>query len=357
MKVNHVLEVQNSDALATVREFLSAWWENYRPETLLAPVEQDDSPGVSIQVVKDSADLNRVNPFAPFMPCNSASIAHQLLQENAGKRMAVILRPCELRTYVELQKRQRRGARHENAVIISVDCLGTYSMPDFKRFVKSRGASAMTNEALQNAAEGGLRAQRVRTACQICDWPAPRGADITIGTIGVPSDKYILVIARDEKTDTALGLDVVAARSASEYQVSHRETVVGAIADAHAGMRRTMIEDMEGTSRFDDLGSILAWIAGCSLCGECLQACPLYDEEFVGLINRHSATPVGRTPLGDVVSLSRWLASCAGCGMCEEECNKHVPLFLLISALSHRIRDKMAYRSGDPAQPPPWISA
>jgi Fe-S oxidoreductase len=118
-----------------------------------------------------------------------------------------------------------------------------------------------------------------------------------------------------------------------------------------------MIEDMEGTCRFDDLGSILAWFTGCSLCGECLQACPLYDEEFAGLINRRSTLPAGRTPLGDVVNLSRWLASCAGCGMCEEECKMHVPLFLLISALSHRIRDKMAYHSGDPAQPPPWISA
>jgi len=357
MKVNHILEVQNGDAVATVREFLSAWWEQYHPEALLAPVEQDDPLGVAIKVIEDSEELNRINPFAPFMPGNSASIAHQLLQEHPGNRMAVILRPCELRAFVELQKRQRRHSRQGNVVVIGVDCLGTYSLADYRRFVVARGVDAMTHEALQNAAEGGLRPQRFRTACQICDWPAPRGADITIGTIGVASDKSILLIARDEKTDTALGLDILAASPASEYQVSHRETVVGAIADAHAGMRRSMIEDMEGMSRFDDLGSILAWFAGCSLCGECLKACPLYDEEFAGLVNRRSAMPAGRTPLGDMVNLSRWLASCAGCGMCEEECNMHVPLFLLISALSHRIRDKMAYRSGDPAQPPPWISA
>jgi hypothetical protein len=41
--------------------------------------------------------------------------------------------------------------------------------------------------------------------------------------------------------------------------------------------------------------------------------------------------------------------------MCEEECSMDVPLFLLISALSHRIRDKMRYRSGDPVQQLPWV--
>jgi Fe-S oxidoreductase len=113
---------------------------------------------------------------------------------------------------------------------------------------------------------------------------------------------------------------------------------------------------MKGVYRFDDLGSILAWLANCSLCGECLKACPIYEGEFAGLANRRDSAQPGIAPLGDMVSLSRWLASCTGCGICEEMCNMHVPLFLLISALSHRIRDKMNYRSGDPAERLPWIS-
>ncbi len=356
MNVNRVIEVRNGDAVSTIRGFLASWWEQYRPDALLAPVEQKDRRGLVLKVIEDPAEIAGVNPFAPVMSGNSASRANQLLQERAGGRLAVILRPCELRAFIELQKRRGSGSRQGIVVVFGIDCLGTFSKADYKRYAEARGPDEVAFEVLRNAAQGGLRPQRFRTACQICDWPAPRGADITIGTIGIASDKQLLLIARDEKVDAGLKMSTMAGDLASEYQVSHRETIVGAIADTHAGVRQSMIEDMKGASRFDDLGSILAWFANCSLCGECLKACPLYEGEFSELINRRGGVQPGRTPLGDVVSLSRWLASCAGCGMCEEECNMHVPLFLLISALSHRIRDKMHYYSGDPAQQLPWIS-
>lgn len=356
MNVNRVLEVRNGDAVRSVRDFLGAWWEHYHPDALLAPVEGAGVRGIAMKLIEDPGELSQVNPFTPLMSGNSASQGFRLSQEHPGGHMAVLLRPCELRALVELRKRQRRGSRPNNTVVIAVDCLGTYSQTDYEQMVDRRGMEAVTDAALVNATEGGLRPQGYRTACQICDWPAPRGADLAIGTIGINSKRALLLIARDEKTDAALGLDGVARELASEYEVSHREMMVGAIADVHTGMRKAMIEDMQDV-RFDDLGSILAWFASCSLCGECLKACPLYDEEFSGLIKRRSATAAAHTPLRDMVSLSRWLASCAGCGMCEEECNMNVPLFLLISALSHRIREKIAYRSGDPAQKLPWVPA
>jgi formate dehydrogenase subunit beta len=323
---------------------------------LLAPVEQKDRRGLTAKMIEDPAELVDVNPFAPVMSGNAASTAHRLLRENPDKRLAAILRPCELRAFVELQKRQGFTTGQNKIVVIGVDCLGTYSKAYYERAIEASGPEEITAEVLCNAAEGGFRPQRFRTACQICDWPAPRGADLTIGTIGIDSGEHLLLVARDESTDAALGLTNLAGELASEYQVSRRETVVGAIADAHAGLRNQMIEDMKGVYRFDDLGSILAWLASCSLCGECLKACPIYEGEFAGLLDRRRGVQTGIAPLGDIVGLSRWLASCAGCGMCEEGCSMHVPLFLLISALSHRIRDKMHYHSGDPAEQLPWMS-
>jgi formate dehydrogenase subunit beta len=355
MNVNRVLVVHDGDTVDSFRGFLAAWWEQYRPEMLLAPVEKKDRRGLMAKVIEAPAELVDVNPFAPVMSGNAASTAHRLLQENSGKRLAVMLRPCELRAFIELQKRQKPRVEYAKAVVIGVDCLGTYSKDDYERAVEASGAKEITGEVLRNAAEGGFRPQSFRTACQICDWSAPRGADLTIGTIGVDSSEFLLLIARDEKTDDALGLEGLAGELASERQVSRRETVVGAIADTHVGLRKQMIEDMKGVYRFDELGSILAWLASCSLCGECLKACPIYEGEFAGLLNRRRGAETGVAPLGDMVSLSRWLASCAGCGMCEEGCNMHVPLFLLISALSHRIRDKMHYHSGDPAEQLPWM--
>jgi formate dehydrogenase subunit beta len=323
---------------------------------LLAPIEQQDRRGLTVKVIEDPAELADINPFAPVMSGNAASVAHRLLQEHSGKRLAVMLRPCELRTFVELLKRQNPSLEQSKLVIFGVDCLGTFSKADYATAIQAHGPEEVTAEVLRNAAEGGFRSQRFRTACQICDWPAPRGADLIIGTIGIDTRQRLLLVARDEKVDVALGLGCLAGELASEYDGSRWETVVGAVADTHAALRNQMIEDMKGVYRFDDLGSILAWLANCSLCGECLKACPIYEGEFAGLMDRRESPRQGIAPLGDMVSLSRWLASCTGCGMCEEKCDMHIPLFLLISALSHRIRDKMQYHSGDPAERLPWVS-
>jgi uncharacterized phosphosugar-binding protein len=40
--------------------------------------------------------------------------------------------------------------------------------------------------------------------------------------------------------------------------------------------------------------------------------------------------------------------------MCEEVCARDVPLMLLISGLSHRIREEMHYNAGDLTQKLPW---
>ncbi len=354
MQVNRILDVQNGDALQTLRTFLSDWWEQYQLDALLAPVELPDQSTVVVQVIEDPADLRRVNPFAPLMLSNSASQAYQLLQERPDAHLAAMLRPCELRAYNELRKREHPPRGQAGMVVFGVDCLGTYPADAFHRAAQSRGLESLTSEILDSASSGGVQTLQMRTACQVCDWPAPYGADIAIGTIGVDTGEHILVLVRDEEYDRALGLDRLADHMATEYQVSHRETVVGTIADAHAGMRRTMMANIPGHLRFDDIGALLAWLSSCSLCGNCLKACPLYQGELDSFSGLAPAEPSRHTALSDLIQISRWMATCSGCGMCEEKCNRDVPLTLFISSLSHRIREEAHYTAGNPSQPAPW---
>ena len=114
---------------------------------------------------------------------------------------------------------------------------------------------------------------------------------------------------------------------------------------------------MQSPRLFGDLGIILAWLANCSLCGECLEVCPLCGEEAGWPFSLDRKTETGHTLLTDLVSVSRWLASCSGCGMCEEKCSQGVPVALLIAALSHAIRSEIGYTAGDPAGQLPWAYA
>jgi formate dehydrogenase subunit beta len=205
-----------------------------------------------------------------------------------------------------------------------------------------------------NAASGGLKPQNFRTACQVCDWPAPRGADVVIGTMGVDIENCLLVISQDEQVDARLSLGALTAGLASEYQVSRRETLVGAVAEARSGVRRRLLGESDSELRFSDLGSFLAWFANCNLCGQCLKSCPLYDEELSSIFSNGKRPHLEQSPMSVLVLLSHWITSCSGCGMCEESCARDVPLMLIISALSHRVREEIHYQAGDPAQKLPW---
>jgi formate dehydrogenase subunit beta len=360
MQVNHILEVENKDTIQTLHKFLVAWWGHFQPQALLAPVEDPLTGIVNAQVIEDPADLARVNPFVPIMTRNSAGMAYQLRQERPNQRLGAILRPCELRTYNEMRKRDTLNPNNGNdwngrLVIISADCMGTYSLDDYNSEAAREGSLALARETLSNASTGGFKAQKYRTACQICDWPAPWGADVAIGTIGVDTNKYLLLIARDEICSNCLELGAISDHPAIEYQVSRRETVVGAVADAHTGVRKHLITNTPGYCRFDDLGSMLAWFASCSLCGKCLEACPLYQGELDGMIDTGRSSTRNSVSLSELVRTSRWLASCSGCGMCEEKCRRKVPLTLFIAALSHRIQEENQYIAGDPNQRLPWV--
>lgn len=343
MNVCRILDVREGDTMSAFRHFVSDLWATIGLDAILAPVEVGGEPGVMVREVTEQENLLSLNPFAPVMAVNGASACKGFIQNHPEKRLAVIMRPCELRAFYELVKRRPGEIDPSAFLIIGVDCLGTFSVAEYARLVEKLDTARILRETFINAAEGGFRSQRFRTACQVCDWPAPRGADITIGTIGVASDQYLLVIANDEGLDEKLGLDKITAGLATEYQVSRRETVVGAVADTHAGVRRQMIEDTKRDSRFNGFGSILAWLANCTLCGRCLDACPLTSKRSVD-----------RNVLAQLVEISRWLASCSGCGMCEQACDEDVPLTLITSGLSHHIRGEIKYKAGDPHFELPW---
>ena len=353
MKVYRILEVDDREALGALRRFLHAWWGLVGFDALLAPVETCEIPGIASRVIEDQRELEVVDPFAPLMPINSAGLLNQLIANKPGQIIGALLRPCELRTFFELQKRQTRPAPAERLVLIGVDCPGTYPLDDYQSLVQSRSAQTVRRETMQNAAAGGLRAQPIRTACQMCEKPAPGGVDLTIGTIGVATDQFLLLISNDERTDAVLRLAEITDGMATEYQASHSETLVGAMADMRLGMHRKLTENLPGAYRFDDLGSFFAWLSGCSLCGKCLEACPLYELEFQGVVSRGGGLRE-KALLGELVHLGRWLASCSWCGMCAENCLQQVPFSLMISSLSRRIRQEIGYTPGDPAQALPW---
>jgi formate dehydrogenase subunit beta len=360
MNVNHILHIRDN-AIGALRNFLSTWWLRVELDAMLAPVELPDHGGIVPRVIEHPDDLNIVNPFAPVMLGNTAPMVEGFVKAHPGSHLAVLLRPCELRALVELKKRERvhfNPASSENSqgslVIFGVDCPGTFLPAEYARHVEQhRDDAEMIKVALSYGSEGSLIPYQVRTACQMCDTPAPIGADVLIGSISTVPKGYLLVIAQDEKVDSILNLRDTTDGMATEMEVVNRELMVGKLADKRTKLRAEMINKQ--TWQTDDFNSILTMLARCTLCADCLDACPLYEGELTGMLGvrdiHHRTHPL----LTELVGVSRWLASCSGCGMCQEACEHGVALTPIVITLSHRIQSELHYKPGDPNQQLPWM--
>ncbi|MEJ2597994.1 MAG: Coenzyme F420 hydrogenase/dehydrogenase, beta subunit C-terminal domain [Anaerolineales bacterium] len=361
MNVNRVLSNGSVDSISRLRVFLQQWWERVGLKAMLAPVELPERPYVTPQVIGDPAGLAKVNPFAPFMSSNAASAVSEFISAQPRSPLAVLLRPCELRTLVELQKRKRirfdsvRAGDGKNFLItIGVDCPGTYSWSEYYGRVEWSGMGMVTGEALTYGAEEGVIPGELRPACQICDWAVPWSADITIGTFGMDPHQYLLVIARDELTDSSLALEEVTDRIATVPELLRRKKTIEKVGNARS-VRRANLNTPDAL-RQGDFYSLLACFARCTLCTDCLDACPLYEGELSGMLGVGGSSHRSRPILVELVSVTRWLSSCSGCGMCEEACQEGIPLSRLASILSHHIRNEIQYTPGKPEKCPPWMA-
>jgi formate dehydrogenase subunit beta len=360
MNVNRILHVREEDPVKTLQDFLAAWWIQVGLDAMLAPVQSHDHNVVSPQVISDPAELSNVNPFAPVMLANTAMMIQDFVRDHPTQHLAAILRPCELRAMIELRKRHRvcyqpvyAGNDLESLVLIGVDCPGTFSEPAYAQHVADH---QVDTEILHIGLTYGKRDSyipyEVRQTCQMCDSPGPLGADLIIGTIGIEPQENLLMIARNEEIDSALRLQNVTDGLAGESQVEFREMMVGKLVDKRAEKRSAL---MNQGLPVEDFTSALALFARCTLCADCLDACPLYDGELAGMLGAGEGRQSGHPLLAELIRVSRWLASCSGCGMCRESCEYGIPLTQIVTTLSHRIQSELHYRPGDPNQRLPWM--
>ena len=190
MNTNTILPVKEGDVLGALQGFLGALLENRVVDALLVPLEIGQGRSLAQTLVQDLAYLNEANPFSPVMPVNSATLVSQLTGDKPSQKVGVVLRSCEIRALIELVKLQQ--ANLDNLTIIGVDCLGTYEVDDYARLVgemegpaDAKGAQVVA-EMHRQIEEGSAEssAAPLRTACQICEFPTPVGADITPASAG-----------------------------------------------------------------------------------------------------------------------------------------------------------------------------
>lgn len=349
MIIGRIFPVENRDTLGAARDFLGGLLEQGAAEALFIPVEMEIGRSTHPDAVREQAGIARANPLLPVMTENAAVALRQAMRREHDARFIAVLRPCEVRAAIELAKRGE--IEMERLTIVGMDCLSTYT-PEYIEVTHAAHPDDpdwLSREALRMASLGVVAREGYRFACMLCDRPSAdyQAVDIQVGLVGVDTARHLLVLA-DAETDARLGLEKLTERKATEQEMGEREVVLAQLSKR----RQEAARDELRTFGLADghLGVIRGYLNKCTLCGECLDACPICSQEL-----RQALKQGKQAFIAELISQSERLVSCSTCGMCQATCPEGIPLCAISYALAQPIRDRMSYVPGRSANEPlPW---
>lgn len=346
-----ILPAGKQGALGAIRQFLASLLEKKLVDALLVPLELPTGDNVVPTIVSRPEQIQAANPLAPVLPVNAARLVSRItLLSPSPEKLGVVLRSCELRALVELVKLKQ--ASLEKLLLIGIDCYGTYSIEDFGKSV--RESKSPTEDFLSRVREG-KEDPTLRKACQVCEYPAPMGADITIGLFGANLDKGIWLVAgtpEGEKVIQELGLEAA--------KGEERQSAVTKLIEERSRKREEMLKQTR--ERIKGLDKLMAALATCINCHNCKTACPLcYCKEcffdspvfefeankYLDWAKRKGALRLPNdTLLFHLTRLNHMVSSCVGCGMCTEACPNDIPVADIFRLVGERVQKMLDYVPG-----------
>jgi formate dehydrogenase (coenzyme F420) beta subunit len=296
---------------------------------------QKGENGVSHQIFKGS--INHYSLLNPTFGANAALYLRRLFSK--GSQVMLMLRPCEIRAYVELHKLTQ--IEREDIIAVSIDCPGTVSSKEKKDDIPTE---------VDQLTEYFKNPDSMRWACSVCS--EKRGV---LGDAGVRIDKNgnFWLIPYTEKGESLLSL------VEGEPEEVPTEMLMG---------------ETKKAEKFQvDMATFDKDFEKCIMCMNCRDMCPVcycidcvfHGDEYLpkgdALLNKIFRTGSTKMPQGKelfhLIRMYHVSQTCVGCGACEEACPQGIPLTKYFKGISERLQGMFAYMSGRSFDEPiPYIT-
>ncbi len=355
------IPVTNNDPVAALQAFLASLLQRGVADAVFTMRQRPDS-GVSMPaLITDPALLAQANPLSPAFPLNGAKLLSRLTHGESSGVVAAVLRPCELRAFVELIKLNQGNS--DNLLLIGLDCYGAYDNHTYRQALQGTDARTLTNAFVSGCGNiaGG---QEIAKACKACEYATPEGADLALGLFGADLDQYIPLISQSAAGENAVRkLELEDAGGSGRRNQTWEELSAQRIA-----FRDAMFEETAAaTASMDKLGE---YLSGCVNCYNCRVACPVcYCKECVFLTDVFDHKPwqymgwaeksgMLRMPTDTaffhLTRLAHMSTACVGCGQCSNACPNDIPVMELFRTVAARTQKAFEYVPGrDPNEAPP----
>jgi len=360
------IEVKDQDLLASLSGFCKRLLQDGGLGALMVPQHLPMRDMVMPTLVTDPQKINGADPLAPVFPINAAKVVSKLTRRPTGSAVAVVLRPCEIRAFVELVK-LKQGTM-EDVILVGVDCYGAYSNREYPRFAGEDGHAA-TLRFLESAHSGkgtSFEDFDISPACKACEYPVAENADLIIGLLGVDTGDHVLVQANSPKGEALLERLNLPETVEPEGRARAIETLVA----ARTAYRDQMFaETSEATA---DIEKLTAYLAACVNCYNCRVACPVcYCKEcvFVTDVFDHEPSQYMRwakrkgiikmptdTVFYHMTRLAHMSTACIGCGQCSNACPNNIPVMEIFRTVAHCTQKAFGYQAGRSVEDEPPLS-
>ena len=350
------IDVKDQDLLGTLQGFFKSILKREEISAILAPLQLPMKNMVMPTLVADPEQLQRVDPLSPAFPLNSAKVVSRLTRKASGSKVAAVMRPCEIRAFIELVKLNQ--GRTEELIVIGVDCLGAYRNTDYFRWVGEDLNAAIRTfyEAVLNGSGAMLDGIEPAPACRTCEQPFPDGADIAIGLYGMDTGSQILVQAQTEKGEPFLaGL-----QPAGDAPPPARQKAIDKLVAARTTVRDEVFAATKEAT--DNLEKLSGYRANCVNCYNCRVACPVcYCRECVFVTDVFDHDPVQYLRWADrkgavkmptdtvfyhLTRLAHMSTACVGCGQCSNACPNDIPVMELFKFVAQDVQAAFDYAAG-----------
>ena len=316
-------------------------------DAIVIPMKVPAGDAFAYVLVKDKSLLKESFPLPPVMFVQGSKAVSSVTRLGDGNmKIAVVMRPCEVRATIELAKLGQTNI--ENMTLISIDCPGVLPTSDFLRDPEK--STKQFNEASKK-----LDYKIMRPVCQICDKSNMIAGDIHIGTIGAKKDT-IFIISNSQKGNNVadkLGIKL-------DDNINNWHNRVKTISEEKNKKRKNANKDLK--SKVGGIDNLVETFSHCINSHNCMKACPVcicrlcyFDSDKVKhtsedyLDRAESKGSIRFLPDTTLFQMGRMMhmsISCVSCGSCEDACPVSIPVAQIFSMIADETQGMFDYVSG-----------
>lgn len=360
------IQIEGQDLVTSLQGFFKTLLQAEEISALLVAQRLPMKNAVMPTLVTDPEKLDGADPLAPVFPINAAKVVSKLTRKPLKGKVAAVLRPCEIRAFIELVKLKQGSV--EDVILVGLDCLGAYSNVNYTNFAGDNGTES-TSQFYSNIKAGKGTAHDgfdVSPACKACEYPIPQNADLLIGLVGVDTNDQLLLQGNTEAGEALLES---LALPATKEPASRAEAIEKLVAERIAYRDQMFAETSEATA---DLNKLMNYLGNCVNCYNCRVACPVcYCKEcvFVTDVFDHEPSQYLRwaqrkgilkmptdTVFFHVTRIAHMSTACIGCGQCSNACPNNIPVMEIFRTVASYTQKAFDYEPGKSLEDEPPLS-